>query len=168
MADEKKNFFEKLGIFIPGYKGYAEREGRRETDKLLRDKLAQTLSHEKNVLDEIMLTLTSSQRLSVLNEVDRAKKKLEKVVDRLKFASYGASGFFDVVQIKEGELDKLYQFDLSLAESVSQIGADIENTKKALSKTDDEIKQTANRLSDMLNEFNKKLDSRKQCILEVK
>ena len=168
MADEKKNFFEKIGIFIPGYKGYAEREGRRETDKLLRDKLAQTLSQEKSVLDEIMLILTNSQRLSVLNEVDRAKKKLEKVADRLKFANYGASGFFDIVQIKENELDKLYQFDLSLAESVNQIGTDIENTKKVLSKTDDEIKQTANKLSDMLKEFDKKLDSRKQCILEVK
>jgi len=156
MAAEKKNFFEKLGIFIPGYKGYAEREGRRETDKLLRDKLVQILSQGKSVLDEIMLTLTNSQRLSVLNEVDRAKKKLEKVADRLKFASYGASGFFDVVKIKENELDKLYQFDLSLAESVNQIGTDIENTKKVLSKTDDEIKQTANKLSDMLNEFNKK------------
>ena len=44
MAEYKgNNIFEKLGALIPGYKGYSEREGRRDTDKILRNHIAESL-----------------------------------------------------------------------------------------------------------------------------
>ena len=166
--NNSKNFFEKIGIFVPGYIGYAVREGRRETDKLLRDNFARILYEKKRILDEVMLAMTNAHKLGVLNDLDRIKKKLEKVIDRIKYASHGASGVFDVVQIKEKELEVLYKYDLSLAESINQFSSRIEIIKDILQKDEKEIKSFANELTDILNQFDKNLDSRNRCIQDVK
>ena len=51
MADYTgKNIFEKIGAFIPGYKGYSEKEGRRDTDKLLRLEIAKQLDRLKELM----------------------------------------------------------------------------------------------------------------------
>ena len=42
--DRLKNVFDKIGSLIPGYKGYAERDGRRNCDKILRDSISAQLS----------------------------------------------------------------------------------------------------------------------------
>jgi hypothetical protein len=37
--DRVKNIFDRIGSLIPGYSGYADREGRRNCDKVLRDSI---------------------------------------------------------------------------------------------------------------------------------
>ncbi len=55
MADYNgKNIFEKIGAFIPGYKGYSEKEGRRDTDKLMRIGIAKLLDGSKTDLEIII------------------------------------------------------------------------------------------------------------------
>jgi hypothetical protein len=52
--------------------------------------------------------------LERLDDVDRLSQKLIKLAGLIRHASYGYSGFFDQVKIQEMELDKIYQYDLSL------------------------------------------------------
>ncbi len=47
----RKNFFEVLGAFVPGYKGYSEKEMRRESDRILRDAIVSRLQDKKTVVD---------------------------------------------------------------------------------------------------------------------
>lgn len=86
----------------------------------------------------------------------------------IKYAEHGASGFFDIVQVKEEELEKLYKFDLSLTESINHISKQIEKVKEIIRMDDTNVKSFVNELMDTLNKFDEHLDSRKQCILEVK
>ena len=52
--DRIKNVFDKIGSLIPGYKGYAERDGRRNCDKILRDSISAQLSEaEKNIYSQM-------------------------------------------------------------------------------------------------------------------
>ena len=39
----RKNIFDRIGSLIPGYKGYSEREGRRNTDKVLREEISKKM-----------------------------------------------------------------------------------------------------------------------------
>ena len=41
--DRKVNILDKIGALIPGYSGYAERDGRRNCDKILRESIANQL-----------------------------------------------------------------------------------------------------------------------------
>ena len=52
--------------------------------------------------------------------------------DRVRTATYGYAGFFDVVKVKEAQLDALYNFDNALLDEVAKIAAAIEQVKTAL------------------------------------
>ena len=106
---------------FPGYKGYKEKEMRREADKMLREALARRLEEQWRRLPDIQKQLLSGGQIQWLDDVEGATMKLQTFIDRLKTASYGYAGFFDAVRVKEDELDQLYNFDMALDEHVDAI-----------------------------------------------
>lgn len=122
----EKNFLEKLASFVPGLSGYREREGRRETDRRLREFLAGRLEESGSALAGLRNTLTRAGSLDLLNEVARLDKSLQKAAGSLRFADYGYSGLFDQVKIREEELDRIYAYDLALLGDVQALGERVE------------------------------------------
>jgi hypothetical protein len=116
---------------IPGYKGYKEKEMRREADKLLRDALARRLEEQWRRLPEIQKQLLSSAQIQWLDDIEGATMKLQIFIDRLKTATYGYAGFFDAVRVKEDELDQLYDFDMALDQQVDEIRAAVDALSSA-------------------------------------
>lgn len=117
--DRTKNVFDKIGALIPGYKGYAERDGRRNCDKILRDKIATQLTEcEKNFYSQMAVSFKMKDKLK-MNNFEEIRKETNTFLSKVKFAPYGATSFFSNNQIKEDELLQIYQHDLELAESVS-------------------------------------------------
>jgi hypothetical protein len=106
---------------FPGYKGYKEKEMRREADKLLRETLARRVEEQWRRLPDIQKQILSSGQIQWLDDVESATMKLQTFIDRLKTASYGYAGFFDAVRVKEDELDQLYNFDMALDQQVDAI-----------------------------------------------
>lgn len=134
------NIFDKIGTLIPGYRGYQEREGRRECDRQLREQIADKLSEiEKNVS-----ALIDSAELSELAEIEKNRKKLNNLKDLIKYSPYGASAFFSDSAIKESELEDIYQMDLDVLDSVEKLKSDIEtynmpDFKISIQKTEESI-----------------------------
>jgi len=125
MSEEKafKNWIDKIAKSIPGFKGYYKKEERRETDQLLREKMAKNLKAIKDVLNEKGQLVTKSGDLSPLDEIARIDKKLEKITDSIRYADYGYSGFFDQKEVTKGTLRSIYQADLGLMEWVKAFTA---------------------------------------------
>jgi hypothetical protein len=120
---------------IPGYKGYKEKEMRREADKLLRDALARQLEEQWRRLPDIQKQLLSGGQILWLDDVEAATMKLQKFIDRLKTATYGYAGFFDAVRVKEEELDRIYDFDLALAGQMDDVSTAVDAlSESAMSK----------------------------------
>jgi hypothetical protein len=118
--DRIKNVFDKIGSLIPGYKGYADRDGRRNCDKILRDSISAQLSEsEKNIYSQMKEALKIKDK-SKMNELEEVRKETNTFLSKVKFAPYGATGFFSDNQIKEDELFSIYQYDFDLAESVKR------------------------------------------------
>lgn len=105
---------------IPGYAGYLSRERRRDADKLLRDHLVSLLGKPRATLVKAREALTAKLSLDRLDDVERAVKRLETVLDKVRFADRGYSGIFDAVKVNEATLDKVYEFDAAL---VNEVGA---------------------------------------------
>ena len=57
---------------VPGYKGYKQKELRREADKLLRDTLVSRLRTVKRQLDALQQDLISSGKIDLLDIVGSA------------------------------------------------------------------------------------------------
>jgi DNA repair ATPase RecN len=112
---------ERLATKIPGYRGYKEKESRREADRLLRQHLVAQLDEERRRLTEIQRRMLDSGGLRMLDDVDRVLIKVQKLSDTIRTASYGYAGLFDAIKVKEAQLDALYQFDNEMVEKVGAI-----------------------------------------------
>src|SRR5215813_9053563 len=120
-AGDQRNWLERLGDKIPGYSGYVDRERRRDVDKLHREHLADRLRSLKAPLNDVIRELTNGGRLFEVTPVDTAAKKLDRIENRVRYASYGYAGFFDAVKIEQPQLDAIYQFDLAFVEHAEKV-----------------------------------------------
>lgn len=119
--DESKNWFEKAAQHLPGYRGYKEKELRREADKIQRLYVAERLEGCRHKLEEVMLDLTRRTDLEPMDDLDITLRKLRTVRDRIQFADYGYAGLFDAVKVDEPILDQLYQYDVQAQEQARSI-----------------------------------------------
>jgi hypothetical protein len=156
---DQRNWLERLSAKIPGYGGYVDKERRRDTDKLHRERLADRLRSFKNPLNDIMRDLSNGGRLFEVGPVDHVIKKLDRIENRVRFTSYGYSGFFDVVKIDAARLDFIYQSDLALVERADQIEARV-NQLKGQAGTADGLKSGASDLDGALDDFEKAFEGR--------
>jgi len=162
MSDQR-NWLERLGDKIPGYSGYVEKERRRDIDKLHREHLADRLRATKQPVSDLVRELSSSGRLFEVGPLERVSKKIDQVENRVRFASYGYAGFFDVVKVGEAELDRLYRFDLALVEKVDEL----ERQARALAErgaTAEGLKAAAAELERAADDLNRTFDERSRVI----
>jgi hypothetical protein len=113
-----QNWLERIANAIPGFKGYREKELRRDSDRLQREYLSSRLEECKRGLNEVSAALTRGGDLDAINDVETARKRLDKVVARIRYADRGYAGFFDAVKVDETLLGRIYDFDLSLLDGV--------------------------------------------------
>ena len=164
MADYTgKNIFERIGSFIPGYKGYSGKEGRRDTDKLLRMEIAKHLDSMKDIINNIIMRQTDEKKLDVINELDRIKKNLDLTANQIRYASYGESGFFDVVQVDIADLDRLYQFDLKIREETEQLAQMINTLQRS-----ENLNKECSSIIGILSALSEKISNRDKIIMEVR
>ena len=124
-AKAHRNALEKLGEKIPGFRGFQDRELRRDVDKMQREHLAAEIGRLKAEVRDRTRSYTDAGQIGALNGFDRLDRQLDGLAQSIRFADYGASGIFDVVKIGEPELQRLYDFDLSLLEDLAGIEADL-------------------------------------------
>lgn len=164
MADYTgKNIFEKIGSFIPGYKGYSEKEGRRDTDKLLRIEIARYLDSMKAVIDNVIRQQMDENKMEIINELDRIKRRLDLVANQIRYANYGESGFFDIVQVDIADLERLYQFDLWIKEEIEKLARMIDTLQESKNLNED-----CSSIMDVLSALSEKIANRDKVIMEVK
>jgi hypothetical protein len=117
---------------IPGFKGYFERENRRSSDKLLRDMLAARFEETWGRISSLQRDLITQGAISMIDDLEAAAVKLRQVIDRVKSASYGYSGFFDAVKINEKELELIYNYDLAMMDQVDAVTHAIDNVETSI------------------------------------
>jgi hypothetical protein len=160
-ADER--LLEKIARIIPGYGGYKDKELRREADKAQRMYLSRRLGEIRSDLVGVNSELTNEGKLDALGEADRIGKRLEKIADRVKFASYGYAGFFDLVKVREEELDRMYEFDASLLEKVDGLKRGVGELLDTL----DNPESTGEKLGELnllIGDMEKKLNEREDLL----
>jgi hypothetical protein len=143
----KINIFDKIGTLIPGYKGYQEREGRRECDRQLREKISDKLSEIENKINNQI----ENAELSELMEIEKNRKKINNLKDLIKYSPYGTSAFFSDSSIKESQLEHLYQMDLDVLDSVEKLESEV-NADKAY-----ELKDLIQKIEETINKRNQYL-----------
>ena len=165
-AKDQMRLSERILGAIPGFHGYKEKELRRESDKLVRNHLYLKLSGMKNDLRTVSQKLSDRRWLDVLQDIDRLIAKVERVSQKVNHASYGYAGFFDIVKVKEENLDRMIEFDNNLVADVDSLTADVDAFKAEVTKGEAKnAKERIQNLVDKLESFEETLDKRQEVIL---
>jgi hypothetical protein len=128
----QQDALKKLLAKLPGFKGYFIRSDRRAADKLLRETIASKYQAQWQRLSAIQRDLVSSGNLDVLDDIEIGAIRLRQFIDRVKTAAYGYAGLFDAVKVKEQELEKVYQYDLTLLEMADEVTGAIDNLEVSI------------------------------------
>jgi hypothetical protein len=125
-AREQLNGLERILHTIPGFKGYFERELRRDSDRLQRDFIVQQLAKVKSGMNKMVRAAGRRKDFDLLRGHDLFLKALDRVIGACRYADQGYSGFFDLVKIREDELDRVYDLDARIVESAVALREDFQ------------------------------------------
>ncbi len=131
-----QDVFKKLGAYIPGFKGYIERQNRRASDKLLRETVADRFEEQWKRTSAIQTDLISQGMIELIDDMEKAAIQLRTFIDKIRTASYGYSGLFDAVKINEDELAQLYAFDNAFFDVAEQVGRALDNIEASIGDSD--------------------------------
>jgi hypothetical protein len=176
---EKKGMYEKakgemrlterILAELPGFRGYKEKELRRESDRLIRNHIYERLTIARRDLKETFQKLSDNKMQEVLTDMDRFIMRFDRVAEKINHASYGYAGFFNVVKVEENKLDKMIEFDNGLLDSVEKLVAEAdafnkETAKRNFEKTRDHL----DNLGSMLEELEETFDGRDEVVKGVR
>lgn len=119
--------FKKILHKIPGFKGYLDRQNRRDADKLLRETVAGRFEEMWLRVSNLQTDFIRSGEIAFVDELEAAAIKLRTFADRVRRATYGYSSLFEAVKINEAELGRLYEYDAGLLNLVDEISRAIDN-----------------------------------------
>lgn len=164
--DSDQGSLERLVRRIPGYKGYKDRELSREADKLLRGEISAQLSQQKERLLDVQRRLSRGGGLLLLGDLDLAVRRLETLADTVRTATYGYSGLFDAINIREEELSAIYEHDSALLEQLPVLASAVDAVDAAVGDAA-AVREASDKLLDTIADFRRKWDGRRDAIMAV-
>lgn len=115
MKDEM-SLTERIALYIPVYKGYKEKNLRREEDRAVRGEVSRAIQGTKSDLATIQRELVSQPELMM--DLERIRTKVDRYDVSIKNAVNGYSGFHNAVKILEDDLDALVRWDAKLLDDI--------------------------------------------------
>jgi hypothetical protein len=124
--------FKRLAAMIPGFRGYIERQNRRDADKLLRETVARRFDEQWQRASQLQVDMVSQGLIQYVDDMEKATLKLRTFIDKITTAPRGYSGLFDAVKINERELESIYQYDAAFFDLAEQVGRALDNVEASL------------------------------------
>jgi hypothetical protein len=157
---EDRNLLESILRRIPGFKGYLEKEYRRESDQLQRQWLADRLLRAKPSIDRLAQPLVEAAQIDILPQLDRLRARIDKVIWQIRSGMQGYSGFFDLVRVDEELLERVYEHDVDLIGRVEALAEAVE----ALPDSPDQISTALPAAFDAVDAIERELEIRSDML----
>ena len=126
------DIFKQLASKIPGFKGYVERQNRRDSDKLIRDTIFHRFRELEGRVSDLQVQFINQGQIEYTDELEKAALRLRTFADRVHTAPRGYAGIFDAIKINEPELLQLYEFDAALIGKTDEVGRAIDNIQASV------------------------------------
>jgi soluble cytochrome b562 len=127
----QRGSLERLVARLPEFKGYQDKQARRQADRLLREIVASQIQQKIDTLIDVERHLLEKEGgMTMIKQTRHIKSKMQHLRDRFKAATPGYSGMWAQMKIGDAELERIYSFDEAMLDYVDRID-------KALSRVDD-------------------------------
>ncbi len=152
---------------IPGYGGYRDKERRRESDRLIRERLAQGYRQQADRIGRMLSKMAAERNLTAIEPLDGIHTRLNHFISRLTTATYGYAGLFSDRPVDEAALDQIARFDQGLAEPLEGLAATID-TLEANEPGTDQYAKALETISSTVESLHDRFDMRSQVIDSAK
>ena len=161
----ERSLLEKIMGYIPIYRGYKEKELRRESDRLVRTEAVNRLKTAKTAFRRTFANPTVVQKLAGDDtyRYEALTSRIDRVTQRIDRAVAGYAGMFDAIKVKEDKLDSVIQHDLSLIENAESIKVDVEKATHIVVGTED-WRTAMDMLISKIEEFDRLIDERSNIL----
>jgi hypothetical protein len=153
-VEEDRGLLKKIELFIPGFKGYRKREDLRAADSLLRQQLALRMGEINRKLDNCRDELTKALEIGFMSEMGDISKLSRQVENKIRHAEQGYSNISADIRFEEDELNRMYEWDLSLLQNIEFIGKIADELKNSIIGIDGTTGQKMKDIRKALNDFN--------------
>lgn len=116
---KNRSLVERIAMYVPFYRGYKQKNLRRDEDRAIRDVVAKELFDVKNDLSNASRAALGD--LDAMRDSERIKAKVDKYYVDVKKAAAGYSAFHDSIKIMETELDNIISWDAQLIDGVRNL-----------------------------------------------
>ena len=127
----ESDFIKKILSKLPGFRGYIKREDRRNADKLLRENVAIRYEEIWQRISTLQKSAISNGEIDKIDDLESSALKIRQFIDRVKTATYGYAGFFDVIKVETEELTAVYQYDLQLLDLGEELMRAVDNIESS-------------------------------------
>lgn len=141
---------------IPGYKGYRDKESRRDADKQVRESVATALGVQIDRLTRYNAELSNTRDFESLAALEPAISQIRLLADRVRTASYGYGGIFSDNDIDANALEQLRLFDSALLREVDALAVEVNKLTSSTPPDSD----TRSRMLDEINRITSVFDTR--------
>jgi hypothetical protein len=161
----ERSLLERIMGYVPGYRGYKEKELRRESDRLVRMDVVKRLKAAKTAVRRSFTNPSAVQALSGddSSKFDALTYRLDRITQRLDRAVAGYAGVFDAVKVREDKLDSVIQHDFTLIQKADALKTDCGNIAKTKPGTDD-WRTAVDAVISKAEEFDELIDERSEII----
>jgi hypothetical protein len=122
---------------IPGYGGYRSKEQRRESDRLIRERLANDYGQLADRLGRLATRYADERDIASVRAINKPHTRLVTFRDRVRTATYGYAPLFSQNSIDERALEQIAAFDESLGEGLEPLSASINKLETMPAGTDE-------------------------------
>jgi hypothetical protein len=127
----ESDFIKKILSKLPGFRGYIKREDRRNADKLLRENVAIRYEEIWQRISTLQKSAITNGEIDKIDDLESSALKIRQFIDRVKTATYGYAGFFDVIKVETEELTAVYQYDLQLLDLGEELMRAVDNIESS-------------------------------------
>jgi hypothetical protein len=148
---------------LPGIAAYREKEMRRDSDKLVRDRLVHELETRRTRINGLQQQVLSAGGLLLMDDMEQVTGRLQLLIDRIRTAAYGYAGFFDLQRVLEPQLEALIKYDQALFDTLPALDSSIDELEKAV-QANDAIPAALQAVSAVLTDLGDKFGRRMEAI----
>jgi hypothetical protein len=157
-----RDIVDKLLAAIPGYKSYVESAEAYDSDRVVREYLADRIVRLKSEITSFSSVLVRKGEHGIVKEIESVTIFMERILKKCQFADYSSS-IFAKMKVTAEEKSKLVEYDsmlLSLLEEMGSLVTSLDQTETG------NVEQVLSSLKSKLKNFEKAYEDRKFKIME--
>jgi len=157
-VEADRGLLKKIQLIIPGYAGYRRREDIRAADNILRIQISDRVKTIRTEFEGIRDEMSMEGRYQGLQAIGNTVFTLQGIEAKVRHAEGGYSGISATIRIEETELDRLYEYDYAMLNSLEKAAALVPRVKEA--KDEKALKAGLKEFHENLKDFEAAWDSR--------